>query len=54
MAVTVDELHAEVSPEPSDGTPAPGKPAKAGPPDMDSIRIELRRDADRLARLWTD
>jgi hypothetical protein len=54
MAVSVEEVKAEVMPEPveSPGGTQTGRTSQA--PDMDRICLELRRCADRLERLWTD
>ena len=54
MAVSVEEVKAEVMPEQmeSPGGAQTGRTSQA--PDMDRICLELRRCADRLERLCTD
>jgi hypothetical protein len=54
MAVSVEEVHAEITPEPPTSTSSSAMVRRPPPPDMDCIRQELRRDAQRCARLCAD
>lgn len=53
MSVVVDEISAEVVEQPAADAQAPERPRRP-PPDMARIRAALRRDAERLQRLWAD
>ena len=51
MPVSVEEVRADVVPE----TPAPERQPQVGKPlDMGRVMRELRRAADRRARIWAD
>lgn len=55
MAVIIDEITAETAPlpaAPAPRDPAPGRANEALK--MDDLRFEMRRDADRSARLRAD
>jgi hypothetical protein len=52
MPVSVEEVRADIVPEPQ---PAPERQAQAAKPlDMERVMRELRRAADRRARMWAD
>jgi hypothetical protein len=52
MPVSVEEVRADIVPEPQS---APERQAQAAKPrDMERVMRELRRAADRRARIWAD
>jgi hypothetical protein len=52
MPVSVEEVRADIVPETQ---PAPERQAQAGKPlNVDRVIRELRRAADRRARIWAD
>ena len=52
MPVSVEEVRADIVPEPQQ---APERqPQVAKPLDMERVMRELRRAADRRARIWAD
>ncbi|MGE0222006.1 MAG: hypothetical protein AB7F35_05080 [Acetobacteraceae bacterium] len=55
MAISIEQVEAEVmdtSTTPS--LPTADQSAGSRVPNMDRIRLELRRDVSRLERLWAD
>lgn len=54
MTVSIEELQVDAVETRALEDMAPRPAAPRSPPDMDRIRLELRRDASRLERLWAD
>ncbi len=52
MPVSVEEVRADIVPETVAAPERQAQPAK--PMDMERVTRELRRAADRRARIWTD
>jgi len=53
MAISIEEVQTEITDTRSAGGPD-SAPSPSRIPNMDRIRLELRRDRTRLERLWTD
>jgi len=53
MPTVIDEVTAQVI-EPPAPRPEPAEPHSRQPPDMPRIQTELRREAERVERLWCD
>jgi hypothetical protein len=53
MAISVEDVQTEVVETRGGDRPEP-RPTSPHAPDMDRIRLELRRDLARQQRLWTD